>query len=86
MRLSARLHPASIVHNASSMCSNEQMLPFELVSIGAFETRDAAQGFLASNKAFMDEIPESQGSPGDLDTEVAKWQNSVMAPLPTNRS
>jgi hypothetical protein len=40
------------------------------------------KGFWLQNEAFMDEIPESQGSPGGLESEVAKWQNRVILTLP----
>jgi hypothetical protein len=39
------------------------------------------KGFWLQNEAFMDEIPESQGSPGGLEREVAKWQDRVTPTL-----
>ena len=40
------------------------------------------KGFWLQNEAFMDEIPESQGRPGCLEREVAKWQNRVTPTSP----
>lgn len=39
------------------------------------------KGFGLQNEALMDEIPESQGSPGGLEREVAKWQNRMIPTL-----
>ena len=36
------------------------------------------EGFRLQNEPFMDEISKSQGSPGGLECEVAKWQNRVI--------
>lgn len=51
--------------------------------LGQFQQEPPGQevlpkGFGLQNEALMNEIPESQGSPGGLEREVAKWQNRVI--------
>lgn len=50
--------------------------------LGQFQEEPSRQevlpkGYGLQNEAFMDESPESQGSPRGLEREVAKWQNRV---------
>ncbi len=51
--------------------------------LGQFQEEPSRQevlpkGYRIQNESFMDESPESQGSPGGLESEVAKWQNRVI--------